>query len=455
MSMVETDVLVLGAGVTGLAAAAALGDRAIVLERADRPGGLVRTDRIGDFWFDQVLHLLHVADPEVQALVTGLLGPDLAPCTPDAWVETIAGAARYPFQLHLATLPADVVERAVADLAAVQDRPLPPGANLEEFLLGTFGRTMCELFLLPHNRKLWKRPLAEIDPADVTWVIARPDLAAVLRGARDATAPSRPYNANGWYPRPPAGAAWRGMEVLSRALAARAADIRCGHDVVAIDLDARVVTARHHGGVARFRYHEACLSTLPLPAAVGLCACAPADLRRACAALPRNRVVTVMIGVRGPRPSGTGLWRYYADPSVPFGRLVFLHGFDPALAPDDGWGLLAEVTQRSEDPIDRDGTIRQVIAGIERVAALPAGSRIETIATRVIDPAYVVFSRGRAGVVDAAVRVLAAGGVSVAGRYGRWRYSSIAQDIADGRRWATQTIAGAAADTLEAAGGAR
>src|SRR5436190_23547993 len=99
----EFDYVILGAGVTGLAAASQLGDSAVVLEQSDRPGGLVRADCHDGFWFDHVLHLLHFSDAKAEALVRSLFDhdQDLAPCPPIAWVQTEAGLTRYPFQTHL------------------------------------------------------------------------------------------------------------------------------------------------------------------------------------------------------------------------------------------------------------------------------------------------------------------------------------------------------------------
>src|SRR6267142_1207506 len=102
--MQRSDVLILGAGVTGLAAAWELKDRAIVFERARRPGGLVRTDRRGDYWLDHVLHLLYFQDPDTERRIRGLMGNDLAPCAPRAWCETSAGTTLFPFQMHLGGL---------------------------------------------------------------------------------------------------------------------------------------------------------------------------------------------------------------------------------------------------------------------------------------------------------------------------------------------------------------
>lgn len=137
--------------------------------------------------------------------------------------------------------------------AAGDGRP----AHFEELLLRTFGRAMCDDFLLPYNRKMWKRPLTGLAPAGFTWNIAPPDFEQVVRGALVADRDYRAYNARGWYPRPPPGATVRGMEVMSRALAGAVPDLRLRHRVEGIDLERGEVRVRVAGREAHLlRYRE-------------------------------------------------------------------------------------------------------------------------------------------------------------------------------------------------------
>jgi len=165
----ETDYLVIGAGVTGLAAANMLGQRAVVLERESRPGGLVRSECFNGYWFDHVLHVLYFADGVTERRIQDMLGETLAPCSPVAFVETRSGTTRYPFQMHLEGLDADTVIRCLRDLASVTFGPARgEPRNFQEMLLQAFGREMCEVFMFPYNRKVLGRPLAELANSDFT-----------------------------------------------------------------------------------------------------------------------------------------------------------------------------------------------------------------------------------------------------------------------------------------------
>lgn len=323
-------------------------------------------------------------------------------------------------------------------------RRLPP-ANFQEMLLRTFGREMCETFLFPYNRKLWKRPLETLVPAGFTWNITPPDFDKVLRGALRGNDDFQAYNSSGWYPRPPHGSAVRGMEVLSRALARRAADLRLEHVVELIDLDRRLVIARHNDQQRRFRFRRGCLATLPLPRLIAMCQQAPEPLRRATRRLSCNRVLSVMLSVRGPRPSTRGHWRYYSDESVVFTRLIYMHEFDPATAPDDGWGLLVELVEPAErPPVPRDEVFNRVRSDVRKVGALPDGCEIIDTHLMLVDPAYVVFTVDNQATVESANEFLAEGGITTLGRYGRWEYSSMSQVMRDAFCWADEQLAASA-----------
>ncbi|MFL5495540.1 MAG: protoporphyrinogen/coproporphyrinogen oxidase [Gemmatimonadales bacterium] len=437
----SADVVILGGGVAGLATASVLGSRALVLERGERPGGLVRTENFGGYWFDHVIHLLYFADPEVQHRVLDIVGQDLQPCPPLAYVELSEGAARFPFQIHLADLPAETALRCLRDFAVANAHSPGEPRNYAELLRQTFGKAMCEMFFFPYNRKTWRRPLESLAADGFHWNLTRPDMSEVLQGALHQSGDSRAYNARGWYPRPAPEADQRGMEVLTRSLASRVSDLRLHSTVTEIDLEARAIRVQNARGESTVTWRDACVSTLPLPQTVSLCRQAPIALRRDCAGLSQNRVRSVALSIRGPRPHGTGHWRYYADEALCFTRLVYMCEFDPALAPADGWGLLVEVPERGEDvPRPAAELVEEVVSGLESIRALSPDCRI--IDRHVIDaePAYVVFTPRNAETVRRAQVYLREAGVEPLGRYGRWEYSSMAQVMTDGFRWADEWL---------------
>jgi protoporphyrinogen oxidase len=434
---IEADVLILGGGLAGLAAACVLGERALVLEKELQPGGLVRCLNFDGYWFDRVLHILYFSDSRTEERIRRMLGPVLAPNPPAAWVETLAGTTRYPIQVHLNGLDRESLIRCVHDLAREHfttkaDAP----DNFQEVLLRAFGQRICDIFMYPYNQKVWKRSLSDLAPSGFQWTIVRPDFDEVLRGALSPYDEFLAYNARGWYPLVPRDQPIRGMEYLSAALARNTHDIRLAHRVTAIDTNSQIVVVEYDGDVLEFRYRRLC-STLPLPLMLDLCRQTPGSLRSARGQLDSNRVISVAFSVQGPRPPHCGHWRYYADPALIFNRLVFMHEFDPDHAPTGGWGLMAEITEpASARSTPLAEMVRRTRADVLKTGILGPDCRIVDANVFTADPAYVVFTTATQRTAAEARSFFRQNCVDLLGRYGRWEYSSMSQVMRDGFEWA-------------------
>ena len=431
--------LIAGAGLAGLSAGITLGSQAIVLERDARAGGLVRTECFDGFWFDKVIHLLHVQEKATESLLLGLPQHHLKPCPPTAWVETTAGIARFPLQHHLGTLEPAVVSRCIDDLRAQDHRDDDAPSSYRDILLGAFGETLCELFFFPYNRKMWKRPLQQITAAPSLWNLHRPSLDEVIKGARPDSVVTPPYNSRAFYPRPPRNSPLRGMEVISAGMAGQLEDLRIGHDIQRIHLREQCLTVRTDSGEQRIGWTQNLICTLPLPRAIALCDEVPASLRDACGSMQHNLVVSVGLNIRGPRPS-LGHWRYYPDERLPFTRLIFLHEFDPEMAPADGWPLLAEVPIPSTSPFTHAKICQQVVEAVTRCGVLNNGCKVEAAHVLIADPAYVCFTDESIAATEAALVFLRERNIEPLGRYGRWQYLSMAQVIESGLQLAERLI---------------
>jgi hypothetical protein len=169
---------------------------------------------------------------------------------------------------------------------------------------------------------------------------------------------------------------------------------------------------------------------------VAMCCQTPDSLRKECQRLVHNRVVSVTMSIKGPRPEGRGHWRYYADPSLIFNRLIYMHAFDPDSAAENAWGLLAEITEESEEPLaDERAIVKRVHADAKRAGAIPADCQITESHILVADPAYVVFTIDTKEIVARARTFLEEHGIMTLGRYGTWGYMSMSQVMHDGFAW--------------------
>ncbi len=438
-----TNYLILGAGVTGLAAGNVLKTEAVILESEDRPGGLVRSQCFDDgYWFDNVLHLLHFNDEVVMEKIKEIMGDLLSPCAPDAWIVTPSGTLKYPFQFNLGALKEQDRDDCLNDYAkAFYSNPDTSPTNYRNYLEATFGESMCRLFYFPYNEKLYKYPLEEISCEKLIWNLHRPSFRDVLKGGFAPNLISKTYNSNAFYPRPPIGAKVRGMEQLSIALADNIEKIELNCKIYKIDPILKKVYAKKNGCEVIYTYQNGCLSTLPLPFLIDICTNAPKSLKRDVQRLQYTNVVSVGLSIKGRRPKGTGLWRYYTDPDLTFTRLIFMTEFDPLNAPEEGWSLLAEVTLNKSEKEDNYKYIEQkVVDGLKKINLLNESCTVKGIHSWISKPAYVIFTKETEEIINKCSNYLNQNNITSLGRYGSWEYSSMFKNIKDGFDWASQFI---------------
>ncbi|MDO5051835.1 MAG: FAD-dependent oxidoreductase [Pseudoclavibacter sp.] len=278
--MSDADLVIVGGGVAGLAAAdraAARGRCVLLLEAADRPGGMLRSVRLAGRERNIGADAYAVRGGAVQELLEdlGMAGEVVDPAPLGAWAVSGEDAYRLP-RTGLLGIPAAVdadVERALGRAGAQR---LRRDAELGG-LAGAEARSLAELVELRLGRAALERlvtPVARgvysLDPAELDHRVLVPGLAQRLRETGSLMAAVA-----GLRRRAAPGAAVRGvgsMERIARALAARAASrgarIRTGARAERIEAGSglRRVFWRDAGGVLHQARADAVLLTAPPPA---------------------------------------------------------------------------------------------------------------------------------------------------------------------------------------------
>ena len=419
-------VIVLGAGLTGLSAAWHLAQRGVaatVLERCSRPGGACRTLEVDGFHFDLTGHLLHLARPESRPLLRRLgLGGTFRRHRRRAGVALAGRVTPYPIQIHTHRLPAEV--RRDCLLGFVEARLAVRGeeaSSFSDWVLQRFGVGFARHFFFPYNRKLYCT-----DPAEMTteWVgryVPKPDLADVIDGAFGLFPASRAvgYNATFLYPRD------GGIAVLGEALAARLPDLRLDCPVRALHLGERALELESGERMG----WDVLVATAALSDLAALCVDLPPEAREAAAQLRAVAVVNLNLGVRGRAPRREH-WLYVAEERYPFYRVGFPsnHGH---LAPDGHHTVSVEVSVPAGAPTPGD-LAERCLAGLVELGALREPDEVIVRTEARIDPAYVVFDGHRPHAVAALRDHLRQAGVTLAGRWAEWKYSTMEDALWDG-----------------------
>jgi UDP-galactopyranose mutase len=489
----HSDVVVIGAGPTGLSAAYHLGERSLLLERNETVGGWCRSITDRGFTFDHAGHIMFSNDPYVHEMYGMLLGSNVHWQDREAWIYSKGVHTRYPFQGALYGLPPEVLKDCIVGAIearfgrlkngprpAAQGRPssgsspsackaesivdccadgvvdsLPraaagtpetparkPPANFEQFIHDVWGDGVARHFALPYNRKLWTVPLSEMETSWLGGRVPLPDLEEMIAGALQPVPPPMGPNARFGYPLK------GGFQALMDGfLPHLRGAVRCGVGVEQIS------PARHELGLSnggRVSYDQL-VSTMPLPELIRIIGPeAPPAVRTAAANLRHVSVRCVNLGI-GRSNVTSKHWIYYPEDTV-FHRIFVQGNASPHCNAPGGFGLTCEITYSPHKPLpcEGDALIDRCIADCIRVGMINEDDAI--IAHNEVDMpyAYVVYDHARASNVAVIRNWLLQQDIHLAGRYSEWEYYNSDHAFLAGRKVA-EAVLKATADTPAAA----
>ena len=403
----RVDVLVIGAGPTGIGAATRLRERGadwLLVEESDRTGGMATTVTDDDgFRWDLGGHVLHSHFADFDQAVAASGVRMLAP-TRNGWVWIDGELVPAPIQHQVDEVPADL-------------RPDAPAATLDDYYRNHLGSRLYDAFFKPFTEKTWATPLERIDH---TWTSLRSGSAdrnvPALRARAAAPARSRttfPYPEGG------TGALWD-------AITARLDPdgLLLSTRVDRIDLHRREAHLAD-GGVIGF---VDCVSSMPLTTL--LRSVGRPDWAARSPSLLASATLVVGLGYAGTPPDALAdkSWLYCPDKDVAWHRATVLSHYDPGNAGPGRWSVPCEVGHGAFRVVDRATAVASCREEMAKLGADPAA----LVSTWVHDipRGHPVPTLGR----DDLLRELDAGlvrrGVRSRGRFGGWRYESCNQDYA-------------------------
>ncbi len=426
----DARVAVLGGGLTGLSAGLHLERAGLsyrLFERDAVPGGHATTIEEGGFRFDRTGHLLHLRDPEMQALALELL--------PSAQYRKLARRSavfshgvytRYPFQANTFGLPPEVAYECVAGFVAAHfaEHQAEP-RSFEEFCLLHFGPGISRHFMLPYNARLWGVPASEITSEWCQRFVPLPRLEDVLRGALGAQTPEIGYNKTFWYPE-------LGMGAFSAALAKKTR-VELGRAPRELDLERRLL--RFDDEVVPF---DVLISTIPLPALLRLASRLPPEVAQAAKRLRSTHLHYFDLGLSVPNPNPYH-WIYVPEERYPFYRVGCYSHFSDKLAPPGKSSLYVELAERRTPNPER--ALAEVVTALKELGLLRSARDIELWRLRTIDYAYVIYDHHYRAALDVIEPFLTRERIISSGRYGGWNYSSMEDALLMGRRAAADAKA--------------
>ena len=417
------EVLILGGGISGLAAAQSAeksGLDYILVDKGPTFGGLSRSVYIDDYTFDYTGHFLHLSKLKSPSQISEHISQN-------DWEVVQKKSKCYfegdlidaPFQHNLGQL-----KKPTGDDLYFQfkERSIEQGQprNLKEYFVQKFGQGISKSFLVPYNEKLLDVNLESLDVNAITRFFPAPDPSEIENGYSGNNV-AKAYNSSFWYPK--AG----GMQKLIDGMAKEIPrdKTQSNSKVLSINLKRRIVETES----AVIAYGQA-ISSIPLnqlSAMSGILGIGDAS------ALSAASTTVFNIGVRGHLSDEfRGIhWIYFSEHKYPFYRVGFYSNICPKVAPIDGYSIYVEISGLW-DFEKQQALLSRSITALEEIGII-IRSRSEVVSKNEIPISYVHYTHRRENVVNRLTQVFAEGGIKMIGRYGKWQYSSMEDSILEGR----------------------
>jgi protoporphyrinogen oxidase len=396
--------VIIGAGISGLSVANNLNQEFIILEKADRCGGLSSQYQENGYWFDYGGHYFHFKNrPVIKTYLEKFsafrnyhrkskifLGNKLVP---------------FPLQTHLSFLPRSLARTI---LNQVPEHPIQQGKNLKDILEYNFGNCLYRLFFQPFLEKYYLRSPEKLMASMDKGSIPLPDKETMIESFEGKRFDVEGYNPIFYYPKVPL------RNFIAKMVAPVKNHIKLNEEVELIDLKKKRIHTRSN----RYEY-DRLINTLPLKEFLGKIH--PNHIFPEYLHLENisTRLTNVVLKRRNKRFH----WVYIPQRNIPFYRVGFYPTPEPPIC------YLEESINLQVEKQETKVKIQKIIFTLKQFGIIGNQKDIIYISQKIIPVSYIIFNLQWKKTVPAILTRLEKLAVYSIGRYGSWNYSSMSEDV--------------------------
>lgn len=419
--------VILGAGITGLAAGFASG--ATIYEAAEIPGGICSSYYIckgnstrlynspadgnsyrfeigGGHWiFGNSSHIYSLLERTASFKEYKRLS--------SVYFNESEKYIPYPIQNHLGGLDKGVAANALSEMVGSSGKI----ETMKDWLCECFGQTLCKLFFYPFHELYTAGLYHTIAPQDT--YKSPVNLNEAINGAMSKSNPVG-YNTTFVYPQ-------EGLNVFVQELASFL-DVRYGKHVVKIDYKKKRVYFKDGSKIE----YDRLVSTLPLNKVLTM-----AQFEMSQKTDPYTSVLVLNISAKKGRKCPDDHWLYVPDAKSGFHRVGFYSNVDPSFLPKEAQKNGDEVSIYVERAYSggikpSDEEIKRYISNVtEELQDWHFIGDTEVVDPTWIDVAYTWSWPGSTWKHEA-IQTLEKYDIYSIGRYGRWKFQGITDSIGEG-----------------------
>lgn len=424
MNIQHKDIIIIGAGITGLSCAYHLKSaNYVVLESDPKVGGLCKSIKINGFIFDYTGHSLHLHNPYTLELVKKLLNDNIQQLNRRSFVYIQNKLIPYPFQANLSYLDEQQKIECLKDLFKTRDIEIK---DFKTFCLKNYGRTISKLFMFPYNEKLWRYKLDEISTSWTEKFIPKISKKDIIMGSLFKRHKNFGYNVSFFYPKT------EGIQALSEELS-KNLNIQTNSKVLEINVLKK--TLKTLNGVYHYNW---LVSTLPLVELIKIIKPKNTQLQKLKEKLRWVSVLCFNIAIKKSKKYRNIHWIYFPEKKYQFYRIGFHTSFSKNMAPKGYDTLYIEISYKpgSGETSNKAKIFKKVMENLIHIELIQNPQDIKLINLIDIPYAYVIYTKDREVIVNRILEILEKYDIFSIGRYGAWKYSFIEECILDGKKMA-------------------
>lgn len=405
--MIDTDVLIIGAGITGISFASFMeNDNYLILEKESEVGGYCKTTITDNFVWDYSGHFFHFNNKEIKDYVLEHIDCEVVKVNKKSHIYYKDRYVDFPFQNNIHQLPNNEFIECLYDLYNITDKHI---TSFTDYVKNKLGNAICDKFIIPYNQKLYACDLNTLDYDAMGRFFPKPTNFDDLLNELRFKTKSKSYNDTFIYP---TGGSIEFVKSLLKRV--NSDNIKLNTEVINIDLENKIVKTNR--GDIKF---NKLINTLPFDVLLKMTGDEVDNLSS-------NKVVVFNLGFDKPTDIKSN-WVYY-----PSDEIFYRVGFYNNIFNTDKMSLYVEIGLEKNAKINESELLNKVLNDLTKVGVISEQKLIEKEMI-IMNPAYVhITEKSKKQYQEWSEKHNKKDMYSI-GRYGSWTYCSIEDNITQSR----------------------